>query len=142
MELPTVWVKREVMVGRYRDEPQIHPVHVGGIQEVDSHMVPSSEFDQHPFGCAWWQTSGAQVHCNGWNGSWSAPSPPPPPVVLRRVSRHARRSNNPQAGVGCGEQIIAPRHPDTPGIAVDHTLTEGISHDIEQEEHHQQWIRR
>ncbi|WP_237089666.1 hypothetical protein, partial [Mycobacteroides abscessus] len=89
----------------------------------------------------WWPSRGPKVIAAGWR-SVLMPSPPPPPVVLRRVSRHARRSNNPQAGVGCGEQIIAPRHPDTPGIAVDHTLTEGISHDIEQEEHHQQWIRR
>lgn len=53
---------------------------------------------------------------------------PPPPVVLRRVSRHARRSN-PKRVWGA---VNRSPHPATPGIAVDHTLTEGISHDIEQ----------
>lgn len=69
----------------------------------------------------------AQGDRSGWRSALM-PSPPPPPVVLRRVSRHARRSN-PKRVWGA---VNRSPHPATPGIAVDHTLTEGISHDIEQ----------
>ena len=75
----------------------------------------------------WWPSRGPKVIAAGWRSALM-PSPPPPPVVLRRVSRHARRSN-PKRVWGA---VNRSPHPATPGIAVDHTLTEGISHDIEQ----------